>query len=76
MEREHFPLPQDVADKFRDVSDTVHNGRGFVVLRGLDPQKYTAEDNVLIYGGITSYVGTDRSEMSRRSFILAFDVLF
>lgn len=74
MEREHFPLPQDVADKFRDLSDTVHNGRGFVVLRGLDPQKYTAEDNVLIYGGITSYISTDRSEMSRCSSVFTSDI--
>jgi hypothetical protein len=44
------------------------------VLRGLDPQKYTAEDNVLIYGGITSHVGTDRSEMSRCSLVLPSDI--
>ncbi|CAG9950293.1 unnamed protein product [Clonostachys rosea f. rosea IK726] len=56
---QHF----QVSSKLRYLSHDVHSGRGFSVIRGLDPEKYTEEENVIIYGGVASYVGRDRADM-------------
>jgi hypothetical protein len=57
---DNFPLPATLAQKLRDVSNTVHNGRGFVVLRGLSARGYSDEDNVTAFAGIGSHIGRDR----------------
>jgi hypothetical protein len=54
-----FPLPK-LGDRLRQVAHTLHSGLGFSVLRGLEPTKYSALDNVLIYLGITSYIAQTR----------------
>jgi hypothetical protein len=44
----------------RRLSHELHFGHGFFVLRGLDVDKYTREENVIIYTGISSYIGSIR----------------
>jgi hypothetical protein len=39
-----------------------NNGRGFFILRGLDPKKYSARDNVILYAGIASYVAQSKKK--------------
>jgi hypothetical protein len=38
----------------------LHFGHGFFVLRGVDVDKYTREENVIIYTGISSHIGSIR----------------
>lgn len=38
----------------------LHTGRGFSVLRGIPVSSYSREDNILIYSGISSYIGPVR----------------
>lgn len=59
MNKTTFPLP-DLAPRLQEVAETVHNGRGFVVLRGLQPDRYSNIDNILLYLGITSYIAETR----------------
>ncbi|KAK3688260.1 hypothetical protein B0T22DRAFT_375277 [Podospora appendiculata] len=54
-----FPLPS-LGSRLVKVSKTVHEGRGFVVLRGLNPDKYSSFDNILIYLGVTGYIAETR----------------
>jgi hypothetical protein len=54
-----FPLP-NLYYRLIEASEIIHNGRGFVVLRGLDPDKYTSFDNILLYLGVTSYIAEKR----------------
>ncbi|MCJ1445531.1 MAG: hypothetical protein MMC23_006036 [Stictis urceolatum] len=61
--RANFPLAQDVAIKLKSLSKIVHKNRGFVVLRGIDPSRYTPEENLIMYCGICSYVARDRADM-------------
>ncbi|KXX78006.1 hypothetical protein MMYC01_201723 [Madurella mycetomatis] len=56
---ETFPLP-NMASRLGRVSEIIHDGRGFVVLRGLQPDKYTMYDNILLYLGVTSYIAEKR----------------
>ncbi|KAH6971214.1 hypothetical protein BKA56DRAFT_495475, partial [Ilyonectria sp. MPI-CAGE-AT-0026] len=52
-----FRLP-NLGKKLDHVSQAVHSGRGLVCLRGLDPDKFTRVENVLLYVGICRHVGS------------------
>jgi len=56
---ETFPLPT-LGLKLKAVSNQLHEGIGFALLRGLDAVKYSALDNLLLYLGITSYIAEIR----------------
>lgn len=49
-------LPEHLRKSLRGVSDQCYRGRGFTVIQGLDPTKYSPEFNVVIYAGITAHV--------------------
>jgi Taurine catabolism dioxygenase TauD, TfdA family len=46
----------------RNYSKEIHHGRGFFVLRGLVVDKYTTEENVIIYAGLSSHIGAVRGK--------------
>jgi len=56
VEREHFPL-STLPGRLACVFDEIHDGRGFVVLRGLPVTRYSAEDVGLIFWGLGRYLG-------------------
>jgi len=58
-----FPLVT-LGAKLQSLAHDLHRGKGFFVLRGLDVNKYSAEDNVLIYLGIASYIGDKRAKQN------------
>jgi len=58
--RHTFPLPR-LKYKLESIAETLHNGMGFTVLRGLDPRKYSRFDNAIIYLGVTSYIAEIRA---------------
>lgn len=60
VSRATFPLPAYLRLRFEEVAENLHSGCGFNVIRGLDPSRYTALDNVLIYLGLTSYIAPHR----------------
>ncbi|KAJ5993291.1 hypothetical protein N7451_009015 [Penicillium sp. IBT 35674x] len=59
------PLPK-LHNKLRDLSNEVHNGHGFKVVPGVPVDKYSREDNIIIYAGISSHVA---SELGRQIII-------
>ncbi|KAJ5082533.1 hypothetical protein N7532_011576 [Penicillium argentinense] len=54
-----FPLP-NLHPILRDLSKEIHSGRGFFVLRGLRVDEYSREDNIIIYTGVSSHIGSIR----------------
>ncbi|KAI0380516.1 hypothetical protein F5Y04DRAFT_281909 [Hypomontagnella monticulosa] len=64
-----FPL-FGLAEKLRDLSEDLHNGKGFFVLRGLDPSRYSPEDNTLIYLGLSSYIAETRGKQDEDGSML------
>jgi hypothetical protein len=59
VSRETFPLP-NLVNKLEEVALEIHDGIGFTILRGLEPRRYSALDNVLIYLGVTSCIAPIR----------------
>ncbi|KAK0391429.1 hypothetical protein NLU13_0929 [Sarocladium strictum] len=59
ISQETFPLPK-LHDQLRRLSRELHQGHGFFVLRGLDVDRYTREENIIIYAGVSSHIGPIR----------------
>ncbi|KAG6839151.1 hypothetical protein C0991_005406 [Blastosporella zonata] len=55
-----FPLPT-LGPILADLARELHTGRGFFVLRTIPVSSYTREENVIIYAGVSSYVGNLRA---------------
>jgi hypothetical protein len=60
-----FPLPK-LAPLLRKQTKALQSGRGFFVLRGLTPEKYSIEENIIIYTGISSYIGSIRGRQDSK----------
>jgi hypothetical protein len=74
VSRVNFPIPQLQARLQKAASD-LHlangQGKGFCIVRGLDPARYSAEDNVILHLAIASHVGGDiRGVQDRRGNVL------
>lgn len=61
INRSNFPLPEDLTTRLRQINDTLNSGRGFQVVRGIDPTSYSEEDHILIFAGICAHVATHRN---------------
>jgi hypothetical protein len=70
MTQENFSLPTIQANLARASID-VHQGRGFAIVRGMDPRKHTAEDNMAIFLGISNYIGEQRGIQDKRGTMLS-----
>ena len=62
---ETFPLPNLHAE-FRRLSDELHSGHGFFVIRGLRVESHTRADNMAIYAGISSYIAPQRGRQDSK----------
>lgn len=54
-----FPLPV-LGPLLQKPAIELQSGRGFFVLRGLQPDSNNVEDNIIIYTGVSSYIGSIR----------------
>jgi hypothetical protein len=70
--RATFPLPALQA-RLAEASLDVHQGRGFAIVRGLDPRKYADEDNVTIFLAIASHIGEQRGLQDKKGSMLSTD---
>jgi hypothetical protein len=57
IQKDTFPLPTFGAKIKQLTEENVVDGRGFIVFRGLNPDKYTRAQNIIAYTGISAYVG-------------------
>lgn len=56
-----FPLPT-LGPHLRAISQSLHEGPGFALVRGLDTEKYSDEDVMIIFLGLGSYIGSQRGK--------------
>ncbi|KAJ6782559.1 hypothetical protein PWT90_01387 [Aphanocladium album] len=59
LTQDTFPLP-NLHPILRDISKEIHNGHGFKVVRGVPVEKYSREENIIIYAGLASHVAPTR----------------
>jgi hypothetical protein len=56
----NFVLPDKLQNKLRHISDIIHNGIGFAVLRGLRIREFKDLDHAIVFCGIASHVAPER----------------
>ena len=54
-----FPLPT-LGSKLKTLAKTLVDGVGFLLIRGLDPKQLSNEANIVMYLGVSSYLGEKR----------------
>ncbi|RKL16316.1 hypothetical protein BFJ70_g15067 [Fusarium oxysporum] len=62
---ETFPLP-NLHSELRKLSDELHRGHGFFVIRGVNVDNYTREENAIIYVGISSHIASQRGRQDSK----------
>ncbi len=65
-----FPLPA-LGPRLTRAALDIHQGRGFAVIRGLDPGHFSQEENVLVFLGLSSYVGALRGRQDEDGNMLS-----
>ncbi|KAK7928359.1 Clavaminate synthase-like protein [Apiospora marii] len=65
-----FPLPV-LGSRLDKLRQDVYSGRGFVIIRGLDPDRHTEEDTTIIYLGLSSYIAERRGKQDQRGSMLS-----
>ncbi|KAI1420916.1 Clavaminate synthase-like protein [Xylaria sp. FL1777] len=66
---ENFPLPV-LGSQLKDCAVNIHRGSGVCIVRGLMPEKYSAEDNTIIFLGLASYIGGQRGVQTSKGAML------
>jgi hypothetical protein len=57
MNADDFRLP-GLAPLFDDIRDELENGSGLLMLRGIDPGRYTLDEAKIVYAGVARQLGT------------------
>ncbi|KAL2015468.1 hypothetical protein VTK56DRAFT_5393 [Thermocarpiscus australiensis] len=65
ISQETFPLPK-LHKTLREISREIHAGHGFKVVRGVPVTKYTREENIIIYAGISSHIAPIRGRQDHQ----------
>ncbi|KAI1475347.1 Clavaminate synthase-like protein [Daldinia eschscholtzii] len=65
-----FPLPT-LRNKLEECALEVHRGRGLCIIRGLKPERYSIEDNIVLFLGISSYIGDKRGIQNSKGDVLS-----
>lgn len=73
VNRNNFPLPS-LLKRLDLIAQNVHRGRGFAIIRGLDPKEYSPEDNAIVFLGISSYIGEKRGMQDGDGNMLGMDI--
>ncbi|KIW76138.1 hypothetical protein Z517_10883 [Fonsecaea pedrosoi CBS 271.37] len=55
-----FVVSEDLRKRLENAATEIHGAPGFVLIRGLDPARYSVEDCIMIQAGLTSYIGSTR----------------
>ncbi|KAI1341514.1 Clavaminate synthase-like protein [Xylariaceae sp. FL0016] len=65
----NFPLPT-LGPKLESISHVIHSGKGFHLIRGINPKEHSVEDLTLIWLGIQSYIADQRGRQDHRGNML------
>ncbi|OTA98322.1 hypothetical protein M426DRAFT_17521 [Hypoxylon sp. CI-4A] len=68
---ELFSLPLELRDLFRQCANEVHYGTGICIIRGLKPDNYSIEDNIILFLGIASHIGDQRGVQNSKGDMLS-----
>ncbi|KAF4963073.1 hypothetical protein FSARC_8875 [Fusarium sarcochroum] len=62
---ETFPLPS-LRSELRRLSNELHSGHGFFIIRGIKVDEHTREDNIIIYAGLSAHIAGQRGRQDHK----------
>jgi hypothetical protein len=62
---ETFKLPGELSARLKAVCDQIYDGVGFQIVRGFNSEKYTAQQNAIIFAGIGAHICPERGFVDR-----------
>ncbi|KAI1136428.1 Clavaminate synthase-like protein [Hypoxylon sp. FL0543] len=65
VDQETFPLPQ-LHSELRRLSDELHSGHGFFVIRGLRVDEHSREENIITYAGLSAHIAPKRGRQDSK----------
>ena len=69
VSKANFPLPT-LGPILAGVRDDIYEGRGFAIVRGLNPNDYNIADLTTVYLGLSSYIAQVRGKQDQRGSML------
>ncbi|KAK5636528.1 hypothetical protein RRF57_012240 [Xylaria bambusicola] len=69
VNQDNFLLP-NLGPKLRKIGDDIYNGKGFHVIRGLEPGDYSVEDLAIIRLGVQVYIADQCGRQDHRGNML------
>ncbi|KAK1521816.1 TfdA family Taurine catabolism dioxygenase TauD [Colletotrichum paranaense] len=69
VSRDNFPLPT-LGATLDGIARDIHQGKGFAVVRGIDPQQHSVEDLTILYLGVQGYVANQRARQDKKGNML------
>ncbi|KAI0164712.1 Clavaminate synthase-like protein [Xylariaceae sp. FL1272] len=69
VSKDNFPLPT-LGCKLQNLGYDIHSGKGFHVIRGLNPRDYSVEDLTIVWLGIQAYIADERGRQDHRGNML------
>ncbi|KAK7970530.1 hypothetical protein PG988_009603 [Apiospora saccharicola] len=66
---ENFPLPT-LAPKLAGIGHELHNGKGFSVIRGLNPKDFSVEELTMVWLGIQAHIVDQRGRQDHKGNML------
>ncbi|KAH8675647.1 hypothetical protein BX600DRAFT_432209 [Xylariales sp. PMI_506] len=69
VQRENFPLPSLGPELLR-IGEDVYNGKGFALIRGINPDDFGVGDLSTIWLGIQAYIGDQRGRQDHKGNML------
>ncbi|KAG5924339.1 hypothetical protein E4U61_000895 [Claviceps capensis] len=69
VRRNNFQLPT-LEEDLNHLRHEIHDGKGFGLIRGLEPQRYSVEDLTTIYLGLQSYVADLQGRQDKKGNML------
>jgi hypothetical protein len=69
-----FPLP-NLKLRLALLGAELFEGKGFFILRGLDPQSFSVEENTIISLGVSSYIHEDRTSQNSTGEMISMVLL-
>ncbi|KAI3329435.1 Clavaminate synthase-like protein [Xylariaceae sp. AK1471] len=69
VNQDNFPLPT-LGPKLQILGHDIHSGKGFHVIRGLDPDDFSVEDLTIIWLGVQAYIADQCGRQDHRGNML------
>lgn len=70
MTKKNFVLPI-LGERLAALCSDLYEGKGFFVLRGLNPKEFSAEENALAFVGISSHIAGKKGSQDSKGNMLS-----